>query len=157
MNAVLQVSLVSELQVGNFDLQDQIARLEDEIDNLSGVIEYMLFHRYVKNVAEGLELAREFLRFVSLHFVNMKKMTPPPSIENFWHSFILHTKLYREFCERNLGRPLDHDPQDHWWGHGDLRPVTMTKIDPKDYNNTLEAVGSMYSDYPREIWRSKED
>jgi hypothetical protein len=34
------------------------------------------------------------------------------SIDKLWHSFILHTKLYREFCDRFFGRYLDHDPLD---------------------------------------------
>jgi hypothetical protein len=34
------------------------------------------------------------------------------SIDKLWHAFILHTKLYREFCDRFFGRYLDHDPLD---------------------------------------------
>jgi hypothetical protein len=34
------------------------------------------------------------------------------SIDKLWHAFILHTKLYRAFCDRYFGRYLDHDPLD---------------------------------------------
>ena len=34
------------------------------------------------------------------------------SIDRLWHAFILHTKLYRSFCDRYFGRYIDHDPLD---------------------------------------------
>lgn len=32
-------------------------------------------------------------------------------VDKMWHAFILHTKLYREFCEVHLGFFLEHQPQ----------------------------------------------
>ncbi len=34
------------------------------------------------------------------------------SIDQLWHAFVLHTKLYRNFCDRFFGRYIDHDPLD---------------------------------------------
>jgi len=34
------------------------------------------------------------------------------SIDRVWHAFVLHTKLYRTFCDRWFGRYIDHDPLD---------------------------------------------
>jgi hypothetical protein len=32
------------------------------------------------------------------------------SLDEAWHAFILNTKLYREFCDKNFGFQVDHDP-----------------------------------------------
>jgi hypothetical protein len=34
-------------------------------------------------------------------------------IDRFWHAHILHTRQYRDFCERVFGQYIDHDPLDH--------------------------------------------
>ncbi len=34
------------------------------------------------------------------------------SIDQLWHAFVLHTKLYRTFCDRFFGRYIDHDSLD---------------------------------------------
>jgi len=36
------------------------------------------------------------------------------TIDKLWHAFILHTKLYRKFCDRFFGRYIDHDPLDRF-------------------------------------------
>lgn len=33
-------------------------------------------------------------------------------IDPIWHSFILNTRLYREFCDKFAGHYVDHDPLD---------------------------------------------
>jgi hypothetical protein len=54
-----------------------------------------------------------------LQWLSVIPLAPPgqpvqmvESIDRLWHSFILHTKLYRAFCERHFGRYIDHDPLD---------------------------------------------
>lgn len=32
-------------------------------------------------------------------------------VDQMWHALILHTKLYRELCDRHLGFFLEHQPQ----------------------------------------------
>ncbi len=34
------------------------------------------------------------------------------SVDRLWHAFMLHTRLYRRFCDRFFGRYIDHDPLD---------------------------------------------
>jgi hypothetical protein len=36
------------------------------------------------------------------------------SVDKIWHALILHTKLYREFCELHLGYVLEHYPRDDY-------------------------------------------
>jgi hypothetical protein len=35
---------------------------------------------------------------------------PSQAVDSAWHEFILHTKLYAEFCEQAFGRFLHHSP-----------------------------------------------
>lgn len=30
--------------------------------------------------------------------------------DDLWHTFILFTKDYREFCEKSFGKIIDHEP-----------------------------------------------
>lgn len=41
-----------------------------------------------------------------------KRMVAMPSqaVDDFWHEFILNTKVYRDFCKGAFGRYLDHVP-----------------------------------------------
>lgn len=34
------------------------------------------------------------------------------SVDRMWHALILNTKIYRELCDRFIGRFVDHDPTD---------------------------------------------
>lgn len=34
------------------------------------------------------------------------------SVDKVWHSMILHTRFYREFCRKYVGKYVDHDPLD---------------------------------------------
>ena len=36
------------------------------------------------------------------------------SVDCLWHAFVLHTRLYRRFCDRFFGRYIDHDPLDRF-------------------------------------------
>jgi hypothetical protein len=37
-------------------------------------------------------------------------MTPTKEIDDAWHEFILHTKLYAEYCFEKFGRFIHHVP-----------------------------------------------
>jgi hypothetical protein len=37
---------------------------------------------------------------------------PSPAVDIGWHTFILHTKEYGEFCNRIAGRMIHHNPTD---------------------------------------------
>lgn len=32
-------------------------------------------------------------------------------LDSFWHHFILHTRLYQDFCQKEFGEYLHHDPE----------------------------------------------
>ena len=54
---------------------------------------------------------REVVRFLFLVASDAStSLTPSPRVDLAWHEFILFTKPYREFCDQQLGRFIDHHP-----------------------------------------------
>jgi hypothetical protein len=57
---------------------------------------------------------RELKRFLSLRLLVPKPkydvFVPSLKVDLVWHEFILHTRLYREFCGRCVGGFIDHEP-----------------------------------------------
>ncbi|RSM87539.1 hypothetical protein DMH04_11050 [Kibdelosporangium aridum] len=41
-----------------------------------------------------------------------RPMSPSRLVDPGWHAFVLHTRDYREFCDRVAGRFIDHVPTD---------------------------------------------
>lgn len=40
------------------------------------------------------------------------RLAPSPSVDIGWHTFILYTKSYTEFCETHAGKYIHHEPSD---------------------------------------------
>ena len=60
--------------------------------------------------AAGLDaFAQWFFAFPTLADGERLVMLKGP-VDQMWHALILHTRLYRELCERHLGFFLDHHP-----------------------------------------------
>lgn len=57
---------------------------------------------------------RELKRFLSLRLLvpqpKYDVFVPSLKVDLAWHEFILHTRLYREFCGRCIGQFIDHEP-----------------------------------------------
>lgn len=71
-----------------------------------------------------------------------RPLSPSPLVDDFWHTFLLHTKAYREFCEERFGRLLDHrpgylDPEEHGGGKA-LRARTVDAITLAGYEIDME-------------------
>jgi hypothetical protein len=55
----------------------------------------------------------EFIRFLELHiYYPNVTIVPGKVVDKVWHDFILHTKLYINFCETYFGEYMHHDPKD---------------------------------------------
>jgi hypothetical protein len=50
------------------------------------------------------------LQFLELAASTDERLTPPQAIDAAWHSFILHTKDYAEYCQEHFGRFIHHRP-----------------------------------------------
>jgi hypothetical protein len=53
---------------------------------------------------------KEFLRHFALKHLTREPLSPNVAADEFWHTLLLHTKLYREFCQRHFGLFIDHEP-----------------------------------------------
>lgn len=68
------------------------------------------------------------------------RLAPPFEVDLAWHTFILHTKEYAEFCENLAGRFLHHRPADGMEDDGAMIRATADII----------ALGGMPVDH--ELW-----
>lgn len=84
----------------------------------------------------------QMLAFLAACAHSERPLSPSPLVDDFWHAFLLHTKAYREFCEENFGRFLDHqpgylDPEEHGGGKV-LRGRTLDAITLAGYEIDME-------------------
>ena len=64
-----------------------------------------------KKVAEVEGKTKAFFKCILVSNKDLR-LSPDEEIDQFWHLFILRTKLYREFCEKAFGQFIDHQPED---------------------------------------------
>ncbi|MEX0918752.1 MAG: hypothetical protein WDZ85_02175 [Candidatus Paceibacterota bacterium] len=60
---------------------------------------------------EAEELFRDTLTFLWLTQQENESIAPPSIIDEGWHSFILFTRDYAEFCQREFGVFIHHVPK----------------------------------------------
>jgi hypothetical protein len=63
---------------------------------------------------------------------------PSGPIDEMWHTALVFTKPYREFCTTYLGRFVDHNPQEH--------------SNPAGYEATLDAARVLFGDLDVRFW-----
>ncbi|MGW2851495.1 glycine-rich domain-containing protein [Streptomyces sp. NPDC001215] len=80
-----------------------------------------LYNRLVGRIVRDEEVERGLaerimdsaLGFLYLSATNPgRRLSPSPLVDIGWHTFILYTRGYREFCQRVAGRFIDHEPND---------------------------------------------
>jgi hypothetical protein len=67
------------------------------------------------------------------------KVTSDP-VDRMWHTFLLFTKDYKEFCEDNLGRFINHEPFEH--------------AAPQAYLETRAFVKKFFGQIDENLWRA---
>jgi hypothetical protein len=87
----------------------------------------------------AIELFDDTKRFLYLCADSNVPMTPPPSIDECWHHFILFTKDYASFCDQHFGVFLHHRPRyiddPPIYGSPSLNTLTAAK---KQFGNLSE-------------------
>ena len=53
---------------------------------------------------------KEVLCFLSLIHFSKQKLTPSHLVDLVWHEFILFTRLYHNYCQKEFGRFIHHQP-----------------------------------------------
>jgi hypothetical protein len=68
----------------------------------------------VRNFEHADKLLDAFLQWFSLipSLKRNERLQMIREIDPIWHSFVLNTKFYRNFCEKYIGHFVDHDPTD---------------------------------------------
>jgi hypothetical protein len=60
-------------------------------------------------------------------------------IDDMWHTFILFTRDYREFCTLHFGRFIDHEPTEESGGFA-------------DYNHTRASAAALFGALDQRMW-----
>ncbi len=84
----------------------------------------------------------EYFRFLELRNKN-EKLSPSDPIDKFWHTHILDTKSYQNFCIEKFGKVIHHNPFDSF--DQNARTIRLSNT----INQYKQTFGSML--YP-EIW-----
>lgn len=53
---------------------------------------------------------KEFKKFILLKFAQKRRYGMNGKVDDYWHTFIVHTEEYQEFCDKLFGRFLHHRP-----------------------------------------------
>jgi hypothetical protein len=105
----------------------------------------------VTRITEELKVTRKIAkklftdlkRFLWLAAVSKEKhLVPSPVLDDAWHSFVLFTKDYEDFCNKYFGGFLHHAPQ----RHGEKRLARA------DLRGTIEAMYKEFKKIPSPNW-----
>jgi hypothetical protein len=90
-------------------------------------------------------VSRELEKFLWLTATTEVSLAPSPSVDALWHDFILHTRDYIAFCDRNFGKIVHHVPQ---------RGITPDRL-PR-YKATVAAIEAAFGSLNSVIWPHSE-
>lgn len=73
--------------------------------------------RYSKEYNVQPELSKKHFKalegFLELACNSKLPCFPDKTIDNFWHTFIIHTKTYENYCKTKFGKFIHHNPIDN--------------------------------------------
>lgn len=105
--------------------------------------------RYAKDEGLSAEIAaeheRELKRFLSLICLNPgEPYGMKGQIDKLWHTFIIHTRDYKDFCDKVAGRFIHHVPESPGNDKSDGR---------KQYTRLLEDYAKVFGEEPpAHVW-----
>ena len=90
------------------------------------------------------------LAFLAAAAVTTAPIGPSNLVDIGWHTFLLHTRDYAEFCDRIAGRFIHHEPEDSSeWPTTPAGAVPLTRA--------VEAITSAGYQIDRPLWHGKVD
>jgi hypothetical protein len=87
----------------------------------------------------------ELKKFLFLCSNHSEILAPSAEIDKIWHTFILFTKDYREYCFYFLGKFIDHIP--------DVKKNEETVAKENYLQNTIIAYENEFADLNNDIWQ----
>lgn len=97
------------------------------------------------------DLAKEYFievkKFLYLCANTKDRLAPSAEIDKIWHTFILFTKDYRQYCMHFLGKFIDHVPE--------VKKDTVEIGEPKEncLLNTITNYQNVFGEINNEIWQ----
>ncbi len=120
-----------------------------QIRDFDGAMNYqnpVLVERFARRNEVPLEAAQhhfeETKKFIIVCGMLPDECSPSTKLDGMWHHFILHTKDYKNFCERYIGRFIHHNPTE--------RPNIKSRA------AMLELATTTFSSIDRVMWPSVE-
>lgn len=92
------------------------------------------------SAATARTLMGELMKFLYVCSLGEGVMTPSKIVDEVWHTFIIFTKHYREFCLTQFGRFIDHNPSDD------------TDANANQYEATIAQLLKHFGSAPKEYW-----
>jgi hypothetical protein len=131
---------------------DSVILATEQFDRLRTIEEYDLWFvaeriAQKKSVASDLVnvAITEFRKYIALLALGYENLgMHSPEIDEVWHSFILFTREYSEFCQRTCGQMIHHAP------NTSRRP----RLSPTSVPTFKEAYEKFFGPLPS-IWRSQ--
>lgn len=77
-------------------------------------------------------------QFLAVAAIMPGRKVTSPAIDAMWHTFLLFTKDYRQFCDGYLGRFIEHEP--------------FETAAPWAYEQTREKVASLMGPLDEDLW-----
>lgn len=127
------------------------------------VLEYLLYKlkeeypedRFKVGDKDYLVVINGFMQYMKIIKNNPEKDIPlwSKSVDFVWHSFILHTKAYSEFCEGYFGKFVHHVPSSNhnkisWTEDLELREWFMSTMVDMGYNPFPDEDSDPYKAFP---------
>jgi hypothetical protein len=88
-------------------------------------------------------LFQDVQRFLWMSSKTDDPSIPSPTIDDAWHEFILFTREYAEFCKKNCGRFIHHEPHT-----GDV----ASEVDVLTLHPTIDLMHSVFGEKPTPDW-----
>lgn len=107
-----------------------------------------VIEKFCSEYSVDKELAKEYFievkKFLYLCSSSNETLAPSAEIDKIWHTFILFTKDYRQYCMHFLGKFIDHVPE-----------VKKETFPPKENYllNTITNYESVFGELNNKVWQ----
>lgn len=102
---------------------------------------------YGKSTSEAKNYFHELKKFLYICSISKEPLAPSKEIDNIWHTFILFSKDYRNFCSIYLNATIDHTPE--------VEGLTSEHNLEICYKNSLKLLRRNFGSINKEIWGIK--
>jgi hypothetical protein len=88
----------------------------------------------------------EIKKYFYLRFIQKRRYGMLGLADEYWHTFIIYTKIYHDFCEKSFGTYLHHEPADSKQDSSDIASNFLYIRFLVDYYRHFQKIP------PKEIW-----